>query len=67
MGQEKIVYIVPYGDVYDPSCPKRVKKISSLPCCCHETFKITGVKIKAYKKTENDLEHGFDNHWLNFI
>ena len=40
MGQGKIVYIVPYGDVYDPS----------LPCCCHETFAITGVKIKALKK-----------------
>ena len=40
MGQGKIVYIVPYGDVYD----------LSLPCCCHETFTITGVKIKALKK-----------------
>ena len=31
MGQGKIVYIVPYGDVYDPSCPKRVKKIIVSP------------------------------------
>ena len=38
MGQGKIVYIVPYaayGDVYD----------LILPCCCHETFTITGVKM----------------------
>ena len=27
MGQGKIVYIVPYGDVYNPSRPKRVKKL----------------------------------------
>ena len=27
MVQGKIVYIVPYGDVYDPSRPKRVNKI----------------------------------------
>ena len=31
MGQGKIVYIVPYGDVYDPSRPKRVKKIIVSP------------------------------------
>ena len=58
MGQGKIVYIVPYGDLYDPS----------LPCCCHETFTITGVKIKPLKKKiENGLEHSFVNHWLNFV
>ena len=49
MGQGKIVYIVPYGDVYDPS----------LRCCCHETFTITSVNIKAMKKIENGLEQGF--------
>ena len=27
MGQGKIVYILPYGDVYDPSRPKGVKKL----------------------------------------
>ena len=26
MGPERNVYIVPYGVVYDPSCPKRVKR-----------------------------------------
>ena len=57
MGQGEIVYIVPYGDLYDPS----------LPCCCHETFTITGVKIKALKKNENGLEHSFVNHWLTFV
>ena len=31
MGQGKIVYIVPYGDVYDASRPKRVKKIIVSP------------------------------------
>ena len=31
MGQGKIVYILPYGDVYDPSSPKRVKKIIVSP------------------------------------
>ena len=31
MGQGKIVYIVPNGDVYDPSRPKKVKKIMVSP------------------------------------
>ena len=33
MGQGKIVYIVPYGDVYDPrpNRPKTVKKIIVSP------------------------------------
>ena len=70
MGQEKIVYIVPYGDVYNPSRPKRVKKfiVSPVyPVAAMKTFTITGVDIKALKKIENGLEHGFVNHWLNFV
>ena len=31
MGQGKSVYILPYGDVYDPSRPKRVKKLIVSP------------------------------------
>ena len=31
MDQGKIVYIVPYGDVYDPSRQKRVKKLIVSP------------------------------------
>ena len=31
MGQGKILYNVPYGDVNDPSRPKRVKKIIVSP------------------------------------
>ena len=58
MGQGKIVYFVPYGDLYDPS----------LPCFCHEMFTITGVKDKSVEKIENGLiEHGFVNNWLNFV
>ena len=67
MGQGKIVYIAPYGDEYDPSCPKRVNCFSMVPCCCHETFTIAGVNIKELKKIENALAHGFVNHWLDFV
>ena len=47
MGQGKIVYIVPHGDVYDPS----------LPCCCHEMFTIS-IILASFILRRDDNQSG---------